>query len=280
MIRQVWLITGSSTGFGLSIVHQLLTQGYQVAATTRSQSRLLNNLKLSNTPNISNLLVLEVNLTNDVEIKNAIDSTITHFGQLDVVVNNAGYGHIGPIEEFTRELLREQFEINVFAMHSFIKYSLPHFRSRRNGFYLTLSSLAAFCPEPVLGIYAASKAAMTAMTEALVEECSTFGIKATSVEPGSFNTNFFGACVVTDERIEEYETIHHVIDSVRINRKVQPGDPDKAVKLFIELANDPNPPKRLFVGKMACDIATKKMKQIAEDMKVWEDRSISTDFAE
>jgi NAD(P)-dependent dehydrogenase (short-subunit alcohol dehydrogenase family) len=274
MERRVWLVTGASNGFGLSTVKELLTQGYHVAATTRSMSRLLENLGGCDQ---SRLLIQEVDLKNDSAIKAAIDTTISHFGQLDVVVNNAGYGHVGPIEEFTRETLIEQFQINVFAAHAFIKYSLPHFRARRNGFYLNCSSLAAFCPEPGLGAYAASKAAMTAITEALAYECAEFGIKATSVEPGSFETQFFSAIVATNMG-PEYDVIHRVFDSVKTSNVRKPGDPAKAALLFIELANDPNPPRRVFIGKMACEIAAMKTEQIAKDIEQWKERSIATDF--
>jgi NAD(P)-dependent dehydrogenase (short-subunit alcohol dehydrogenase family) len=279
MDRSVWLVTGASTGLGLSTVKALLSKGYKVAATTRSKARLLENLGPVEGPA---LLVIEVDLRNDTEIKNAVEATISHFGQLDVVLNNAGYGHMGPLEEFSRDDLREQFEVNVFAVHAFIKYSLPHFRGRKNGYYLTCSSLSALCPEPGLGVYAASKAAITALTETLVDECAGFGIKATSVEPGSFATQFFGATVATvptEATAGQYELIHHVLDTVRANPGPKPGDPDKAALLFIELANDANPPRRVFVGKMASDFAALKADLILKDLAKWRDRSVATDFS-
>jgi NAD(P)-dependent dehydrogenase (short-subunit alcohol dehydrogenase family) len=275
MERRVWLVTGASTGFGLSTVKALLKHGHQVAATTRSKTRLLENVGPNDD---SRLLILEVDLRNDAEIKSAVDSTISTFGQLDVVVNNAGYGHVGPLEEFSRDALREQFEVNVFAVQAFIKYSLPHFRSRKNGYYLTISSLAAFCPEPGLGVYAASKAAVTALTETVADECAAFGIKATSIEAGSFQTNFFGAIVKAEETTGEYELIHRVMNSVGGSTVRKPGDPDKAALLFIELANDPDPPRRVFLGKMACDIAAAKTELIAKGVATWRDRSVATDF--
>jgi NAD(P)-dependent dehydrogenase (short-subunit alcohol dehydrogenase family) len=275
MDRKVWLVTGSSSGFGLSTVKALLQHGYQVAATTRSKTRLLENLGPCDQ---AQLLVLEVDLHNDTEIKGAVDATIARFGQLDVVLNNAGYGHVGPIEEFTREGLLEQFAINVLAPHAFIKYSLPHFRARKNGYYLTLSSLAAFCPEPVLGAYSASKAAITALTESLADECAAFGIKATSIEPGPFETPFFSATVATEQRAPEYEAFHRLLDSVKTKRAKKAGDPARAAQLFIELANDPDPPRRVFLGKLACDIAALKIASLGKDLEKWKGRSIATDF--
>jgi NAD(P)-dependent dehydrogenase (short-subunit alcohol dehydrogenase family) len=275
MERRVWLVTGASTGFGLSTVKELLKQGYQVAATTRSKPRLLENLGPCDQ---SRLLILEVDLKNDAEIKNAIDTTIGHFGQLDVVLNNAGFGQLGPVEELSRQVLLDQFEVNFFAAHAFIKYSLPHFRSRKNGYYLTCSSLAGFCPEPGLGAYAASKAAITALTEAVAYECAGFGIKATSLEPGPFQTRFFDAVSTTDSQAGAYQEIHRVLDSARTSTAKKAGDPDKAALLFIELAKDPNPPTRVFLGKMACDIAAMKLELMAKNLAEWKDRAIATDY--
>jgi NAD(P)-dependent dehydrogenase (short-subunit alcohol dehydrogenase family) len=275
MDRKVWLVTGTSTGIGLSTVKQLLKQGYHVAATTRSQSRLLENLGSCDQ---THLLVLEVDLMNDEEIKDAVDKTISHFGQLDVVMNNAGFGQLGPLEELSRQTLIDQFQINVFAVHSFIKYSLPHFRARKNGCFLTCSSLAAIRPEPGIGAYAASKAAITALTETIADECAEFGIKAISLEPGSFETKFFDAAVVTDSTSGEYQQIHRVFDFVKTNKARKAGDPDKAAQFFIELANHPNPPKRLFIGKMACEFGGLKLDELAKDVGEWKARSLATDY--
>jgi NAD(P)-dependent dehydrogenase (short-subunit alcohol dehydrogenase family) len=275
MDRSVWLVTGGSTGFGLAAVNELLKQGYKVATTTRSESRLRENLGPCDD---SRLLVLEVDLKNDDEIKKAVDSTISHFGQLDVVLNNAGFGQIGAIEELSKQAIMEEFEINVFAAHAFIKYSLPHFRSRMNGYYLTVSSISAFCPPTGLGIYAASKAAITAITEAIGDEAGHLGIKVTSVEPGPFQTNFTKAMAQTDENISEYRQIHETLDRMKVNATRRPGDPARAAKLFIELAKCPDPPRRIFPGKIAINLAEQKISKITKDLATWRSQCLATDF--
>jgi NAD(P)-dependent dehydrogenase (short-subunit alcohol dehydrogenase family) len=276
MERQVWLITGASSGLGLSTVKELLKNGYKVSATTRSKARLLERIGAHDE---SRLLALEVDLKKDDEIKAAVELTISHFGQLDVVMNNAAYGQRGSVEELTRQQIIDQFELNVLAVHSVYRHVLPHFRSRRNGHFLTISSTVAFVPSMGLGIYGASKAALTAMTEALAQEVDEFGIKVTSVEPGPFDTEFNAQAQWCDEIISDYKTVHDRLNSMRYTTERRVGDPEKAAVLFLELANHPSPPRRIFIGKPALALANGKIESLQREIEEWKDRAGATDYS-
>jgi NAD(P)-dependent dehydrogenase (short-subunit alcohol dehydrogenase family) len=276
MERKVWLITGASSGFGLSTVKELLRRGHQLTGTSRSKARLLEKVGPHNE---AQFLAIELDLKSDAAIKKAVDDTIAKFGQLDVVMNNAAYGQRGTVEELTPEQVREEMEINFFPVHSFYRHVLPHFRARRNGYFLSISSTVAFIPSMGLGIYAASKAALTAMTEALCDEVAPLGIKVTSVEPGPFNTAFNAQAKWHDKKYpEDYKIVHDKLDGMHDEKVRRAGDPDKAALLFLKLAEHPNPPKRIFLGKNAYAMATEKCKFMEKVIADWKDLGIATDY--
>jgi NAD(P)-dependent dehydrogenase (short-subunit alcohol dehydrogenase family) len=275
MQRDVWFITGASSGFGLSTVKELLKQGYKVAATSRSKSRLLEGVGAHDE---SRLLALELDLTSDAEIQAAVDAAIAKFGQIDVCVNNAAYGQRGTVEELTRAQVSAQFELNVLAVHAVYRAILPHFRSRRNGYLLTISSTIAFLPPGGLGIYGASKAALTAMTEALAQEVAAFGIKVTSCDPGPFDTNFNAQAHWCDKLIPDYAAMHERMDGWKNSTARRPGDPDRAAKLFIELAKSPSPPGRIFLGKWSVDAVLARCDGMKKEIEQWKAQSYATDY--
>jgi NAD(P)-dependent dehydrogenase (short-subunit alcohol dehydrogenase family) len=273
MIRKTWFVTGSSNGFGLSTVRELLKQGYQVAAATRSVDRLVSALS----PQFSrNFLPLQVDLTNESSIKSSIKHTIDYFGQLDVVVNNAGYGLVGAVEEVSHSEAVQQFEINFLAVHSIVQTVLPHFRSRRNGYFLNISSLAAVTAMPGFAFYAASKAALTALTDVLIDEVGPLGIRATSVLPGPFKTNFQESMKDSTHQIEAYPKIRQLKPAL-ITAPL-PGSADLAAKLFIELAHNPNPPRLIFLGKRAVERGALKNRSILKEIEQWKELGASTDL--
>jgi NAD(P)-dependent dehydrogenase (short-subunit alcohol dehydrogenase family) len=273
MIRRAWLVTGTTTGFGLATVKELLHQGYQVAATTRSLDTLLSALRADSVH--PNLLPLNVNMSSDHSIHSAVSTAIKEFGQLDVLVNNAGFGAIGAIEEFDREDILRQFDINFIAAHSFMKSVLPHFRLRRNGHILNLGSIASFDPTLNWGIYAASKAALAALGDALADEVAPFRIKITSVMPGPFASNFRNHMSFSKDPIPDYSHVHDAKAKLMASSDI--GSTEKAAKLFVKLANDPNPPKWIFLGAQAVDRAAAKSRRIAQEIAQWKDEALATD---
>jgi NAD(P)-dependent dehydrogenase (short-subunit alcohol dehydrogenase family) len=276
MTRRTWLVTGTSKGFGLATVKALLSDGYQVAATTRSLDSLLSSLGTAAAS--PNLLPLEVNLLSDDSISSAVSATIDRFGQLDVLVNNAGFGLTGAVEELSREDILKQFQVNFIAPHSFIKAALPHFRARLNGHILNISSIAAFSPSAGWGLYSASKAALNALSDALTDEVAPFGIRVTSVMPGPFLTNFRVAIDGPAAEVEGYEHVHEA--KRRMFETKQPGNADKAARLFIELANSADPPKWIFLGASAVQRATARCAKIQSEIETWRAPALATDDTE
>jgi NAD(P)-dependent dehydrogenase (short-subunit alcohol dehydrogenase family) len=245
-------------------VRQLLSDGYKVAATTRFPDKLLSALTGSV---IDNLLPLQVDLTSETSIKSAIEQTIAKFGQLDVVVNNAGYAQLGAIEDVSREEVIRQFELNVLAVHAVVQAVLPHFRSRKNGFILNISSGVTVLTLPGMGIYTASKYALTGYADILGAEVAPFGIKVTTVLPGPFNTGFGAAAHLPATPSDPYKPIYaHQGDAASWKL---PGSTELSAKLFIELANNPNPPKKMFLGKMANAKAAERAQDNLKEIEQW-----------
>jgi NAD(P)-dependent dehydrogenase (short-subunit alcohol dehydrogenase family) len=273
MIRRAWLVTGTSQGFGLATVKELLHQGFQVGAATRSIPSLKKSLGSDSTH--PNLLPLQVDLSDDDSVQASVNDTIKKFGQLDVLMTNAGFGVIGAIEEFTRNDLRRLFEVNFIGAHAFWRTVLPHFRQRRNGHILNISSIAAYHARRNWGLYASSKAALTAMADALSDEVGRFGINVTSVMPGPFKSNFRNVVDETTNKIPDYS--HSKDAKRRMMRAVEPGNVEKAAKLFIKLAQTPNPPKWIFLGEQAVKRAENKNKLVAKEIADWKVEAVATD---
>ena len=203
--QQVWFVTGASKGLGLSLVKQLLIQGHQVAATSRSIEEL--NKAVGNN---ANFLPLIVDLKSETSVGQAIEETITRFGQIDVVVNNAGYGLAGSIEELTYQEVRDNFDINVFGSLHVIRKVMPYLRKQHSGHIFNISSIGGFFGGfPGWGIYCATKFAVVGFTESLAAEAKSFGIKATVVLPGYFRTSFLssGSLGVPKHEIEAYKEV-------------------------------------------------------------------------
>ncbi|HMF73028.1 MAG TPA: SDR family oxidoreductase, partial [Flavitalea sp.] len=180
MKNKVWFITGASKGLGLSLVKKLLQKGYRVAATSRNVKELQR--EVDGTPD--QFLALNVDLTNESSVKAAIDETVQHFGNIDVVVNNAGYGIVGSLEELSDEEARENFNINVFGSLNVIRKSMPYLRSQGSGHIFNISSIGGFNGVfPGFGLYTASKFAVHGFSESLVAEVKPFGVKVTIVSP-------------------------------------------------------------------------------------------------
>src|SRR5688572_30654657 len=186
-MKRTWFVTGASKGLGLSMVKKLLATGYNVAATSRN----LKELRRAVGENTSNFLPLAVNLIDEDSVGKAIDETVTQFGSIDVIANNAGYGLAGALEELSDAEARANFDVNVFGALNVIRHALPHLRKQQSGHIFNIASTAGFTGGfPGFGIYCATKFAMHGFTESLAHEIKEFGLHATLIMPGYFRTNF------------------------------------------------------------------------------------------
>jgi len=276
--RKVWYVTGASKGLGLSLVKQLLARGCKVAATSRS----LTDLQRSVGAGHEDFLPLAVDLTNEVSVQQSLAAVIAKFGKIDVVVNNAGYGLVGSLEELSDKESRANFEVNVFGMLNVIRNTMPYLRKQSSGHIFNISSIGGFTGGfPGFGIYCATKFAVVGLSESLAAEARAFDIYVTVVLPGYFRTNFLssGSLGIPENQLPEYAEVRasqkaHQ-DAINGN---QPGDPEKAVAAIIAVAETENPPITLFLGKDAYDTADKKILSIQNEMDVWEELAITTGF--
>lgn len=275
----VWFVTGASKGLGLNVVKKLLAQGYKVAATSRNA----NDLRASiNDTSAEAFLPLTVNLKSEESVSAAIAETVSHFGRIDVVVNNAGYGLIGSLEELTDAEARENFDINVFGSLNVIRYAMPHLRAQKSGHIYNIASIGGFTGSfPGFGIYCATKFAVHGFTESLAAEVKDFGITATVVSPGYFRTEFLSSGSVGNPKneIAEYDAVRQSqqFHNEQMNGQ-QPGDPEKAADVLIEVATSTNPPVHLFLGSDAYGIAYTKMEAVKADLENWKHLTTSTDI--
>jgi NAD(P)-dependent dehydrogenase (short-subunit alcohol dehydrogenase family) len=274
---KVWYVTGASRGLGLSLVKKLLSEGYRVAATSRSTSEMQ---KAVGSNDSLRFLPLEVDLTNPDTIHESIDQTVAAFGTIDVIVNNAGYGMEGTVEELDEKDMRAIFGVNVFASISVIKYALPYLRRQRSGHIINISSVAGFVGAPGWSIYSATKSALIAFSEVLALDIQELGIKVTVVGPSGFRTGFLSkeSLVTTESRISDYQTVLKTRARYAAMNGNQDGDPEKAAALFIQLAENPEPPLHLWLGTNAIDRASEKIESMAQELKKWKNLSVSADF--
>jgi NADP-dependent 3-hydroxy acid dehydrogenase YdfG len=277
MSKKVWFITGCTSGFGSILCRQLLERGESVVATARKPELLDELKKLSQKPD--QLLTLKLDVTNNEDIKLAVNHAIEKFGRIDVLINNAGFGHVGALEEITENDIRRSFDTNVFGLIEVTRAVLPTMRNQQSGYILNLSSVAGIAAIPGAGIYAATKFAVEGLSEALAAEIAPFNIKLTLIEPGAFRTQFANGSLKTAIPMKEYDGI---LDNTRKLYQTiggnQPGDPDKAAKIMIELVDHPTPPLRLVLGGIALKRARDKMERFSKEMMDWEKTSSNVDF--
>jgi len=276
--QKVWYITGASKGLGLSLVKQLLAAGNNVAATSRN----LADLEKAVGGGQANFLPLAVDLTDETSVKDSVSAAVSAFGQIDIVVNNAGYGLIGSLEELSDKESRDNFEVNVFGMLNVIRNLMPHLRTQKSGHIINISSIGGFSGVfPGFGIYCATKFAVVGLSESLSAEVKAFGIKVTVVQPGYFRTNFLsaGSIGIPDNQIAAYAEVRESQQAhqASINGN-QPGDPEKAVRAMIEIANVETPPLHLFLGQDAYEMADQKILSVQNDMDKWENLATATGF--
>ncbi|WP_443947536.1 SDR family NAD(P)-dependent oxidoreductase [Pedobacter sp. AW1-32] len=275
--QKVWFVTGASKGLGLTLVKKLLANGSQVAATSRTLSDLEKAVGEH-----ENFLPLSMNLIDEQSVELAIGQAIAKFGQINVVVNNAGYGMLGALEELSDAESRQNFDVNVFGSLNVIRKVMPQLRKQQYGHIFNISSIGGFSGNfPGFGIYCATKFAVAGFTESLAAEVKSFGIKATVVEPGYFRTDFLssGSLAVPNQPIDAYKEVRDSQNAhqVEINHQ-QPGDPEKGIDVIIAAAESENPPLHLFLGPDAYQLAQAKITDVQQDMENWKALATATNF--
>ena len=276
--KKVWFVTGASKGFGLTLVNQLLQQGNLVAATSRNSDELRRAVGTDD----ARFLPLTVDLVTETSVADAVRATVERFGRIDVVVNNAGYGLVGGLEELTDREVRANFDVNVFGTLNVIRHVMPHLRKQQSGHILNISSIAGFLGSyPGFGSYCATKFAVDGLSESLAAEVSAFGVTVTIVSPGYFRTSFLteGSFATPENAMDAYESVRQMqrMHQSEINGN-QPGDPEKAAAAMIHITNVPNPPLHLFLGQDAYSGAYAKINAVQSDLENWKAVTTATDF--
>jgi len=274
---KVWYVTGASQGLGLTLVKKLLDGGHRVAATSRDAHTLNQAVGLIDK---DRFLPLAVDLNNMDCIDESIQQTLAAFGRIDVVVNNAGYGMVGTVEEIAEHDIRNIFNVNVLAAIDVVKSVLPVMRNQRSGYIINIGSVAGFVGAPGWSVYSATKAAVAAFSEVMALDLKEFNIKVTVVEPSGFRTGFLtkDSLVLTTSKIEGYEAVKNTQERYLAANGKQPGDPDKASEILIRLTESENPPIHLYLGQDAYNRASEKLKTMTQELEQWKETTISADF--
>jgi NAD(P)-dependent dehydrogenase (short-subunit alcohol dehydrogenase family) len=274
--NRIWLITGVSGGLGRALAKEAALQGEIVYGTLRKPEQIneFNELVPGKTFGIQ----LDVN--NHDQIKSVVEQIITQSGRIDVLVNNAGYGLFGAIEELSMEEARMQMETNFFAVLAMTQAVLPIIRKQKSGHILQISSMSGLRANSGTGLYNASKFALEGMSEALALELQPLNIRLTLVEPGPFRTDWAGTSSVSAKnKIEDYELSSGArLRLLQSTSGKQPGDPAKAAKAILIAVNSEHPPLRLLLGKVALDAVRDKFRTVEEEFAKWEAVSLNTSF--
>lgn len=278
LTQRVWFITGSSTGFGRLLAETVLKAGECVIATARKPEQIAELTRQY--PDAARVFALDV--TKPAQIEAVAAEAIAAFGRIDVLVNNAGYGIAGGIEEATEAEFMPVFETNVFGLMRVTRAFLPQLRKQRSGHIINLSSMAGLAGSPGWGFYNASKFAVEGFSEALAAEMAPLGVKVTIVEPGPFRTDFLGRSgVEAKHRIADYDaTVGKTRAYFHEQAGKQRGDPQKAVEAMIAAVESPNPPLHLILGSIALKRLRGKLDQWREETAAWESVTLGADFPE
>jgi NAD(P)-dependent dehydrogenase (short-subunit alcohol dehydrogenase family) len=276
---KIWFVTGASQGLGLTLVHELLAAGYSVAATSRKLAELQQAAPAAE----GRFLPLQMDLGDEPSVRQAIAQTITTFGRLDVVVNNAGYGQIGALEELSDAEARRNFDVNVFGLLHVLRHATPHLRQQGAGRVFNIASVGGYTSNfPGWGIYCATKFAVAGLTESYAAEVQEFGVQATVVYPGYFRTNFLsgGSLGTPQQPLPAYQSVR---DSQQAHEEQinghQPGDPAKAAAVLMHAAEAAQQPLHLFLGADAHGMAEQKIAAVRQDMQHWHSIAAATDLA-
>nr|WP_314607154.1 oxidoreductase [uncultured Janthinobacterium sp.] len=274
--KRVWLITGASRGIGALIAEAALAEGNAVVATGRNAAAVVERLGTC-----AALLPLALDVTNEEQIRLGVRVALEHFGRIDVLVNNAGFGLLAAVEESGDADVRRMFDTNVFGLLNVTRAVLPTMRAQRSGHVINISSIGGYQAAAGFGVYSSTKFAVEGITEAMHTELKPLGIHATVVEPGYFRTDFLDASslLVAPDEIGDYAATSGAVrrQALALNHN-QPGDPQKLAAAMLRVVDAPNPPLRLPMGTDTLAAIAAKNAFVAQEMEAWRDLSASTDF--
>jgi NAD(P)-dependent dehydrogenase (short-subunit alcohol dehydrogenase family) len=273
-----WLITGASSGFGRLLAEYLMSLDAKVVATARNVESLQDMVKR----HAGNVITLELDVTKPHSIDKAVADAIARVGHIDVLVNNAGYGVMGAIEEVSEAEYMPMFETNIFGLINLTKALLPQFRERRSGTIVNFSSIGGLIGAPGWGYYNATKFAVEGLSEALSGELAPLGVHVMVVEPGPFRTDFLGRSgVEAAQRIGDYEpTAGKTREYFETQSGKQPGDPQRAVEAIVAAVSDVNPPNHLLLGRIALTRFRKRLEDWKTELNRWEVTTTGADYPE
>jgi NAD(P)-dependent dehydrogenase (short-subunit alcohol dehydrogenase family) len=272
----VWLVTGTSQGFGQEIVRVALSRGDNVIATSRNPKKVAATFESAG----DRLLAIYLDFSNDQQVKETVAGAAERFGRIDVLVNNAGHGLLGAVEEAQDSEINGVFETNVFGLLRVTRAVLPFLRKQRRGHVVNLSSIGGLVGLPEWGIYNATKFAVEGISEALAAELAPLGIGVTVVEPGPFRTDFLGGSLATVARtISDYDQTAGKTRTYRDdNNGAQAGDPIRAAEVIVDAVAENKAPLHLLLGALAYERASKKLEALRNDFATWRDITLSTDY--
>ena len=277
-MEKVWLITGCSTGFGRELAVEVLKKGDMAVVTARKTVDILDIVKDYPTRSMA----LELDVTKSDQIQQVIKKSMDQFGRIDVLVNNAGIGYFGAVEESEDAEVRKMFEINFFGLAKMTQEVLPCMRAQRRGHIINIASIGGLVSFPTVGFYNATKYAVDGLSECLAKETAPLGIKVTIVAPSGFRTDWAGRSAKNSRVvIDDYATTAHANkNNIRGYSGKQPGDPLRAARAIIQVVESPNPPLRLLLGKAALRGARAKLDLLKKDFDTWEETTVNADFPE
>lgn len=274
MSHKTFFITGANSGFGFAIATAASRQGHTVVGTVRSEAS-----RASLAERLPALRTVLCDVTEFDRISDIVQQVEADYGPVDVLINNAGYGHEGILEESPLEELRHQFDVNVFGAVGVAKAFLPRFRERRRGFIVNVTSMGGIITMPGIGYYCASKFALQGISEVMRSEMAPFGVHVTALCPGSFRTDWAGRSMIRTERsIADYDALFDPIRAARREKSGQQlGDPAKLADAVLTLVASDNPPPQLLLGSDALKFVSDRIERLRQEIETWKALTVSTD---
>jgi NAD(P)-dependent dehydrogenase (short-subunit alcohol dehydrogenase family) len=264
--QKVWFITGTSRGFGREWAIAALERGDKVAGTARDTATLADLVERYGDA----MLPIQLDVTDRDADFAAVKHAHEHFGRVDIVVNNAGYGHFGFIEELSEQEARDQIETNVFGALWVTQAALPYLRAQRSGHIIQVSSIGGITAFQNVGIYHASKWALEGFSQALAQEVAPFGIHVTLIEPGGFDTDWAGPSSKRSAPLPDYKEVHEEADRLRAQRVSKPGDPKASAAALLKVVDAEEPPLRVFFGEAPIRLAKADYESRIKTWEQWQ----------
>ncbi|PTQ95765.1 NADP-dependent 3-hydroxy acid dehydrogenase YdfG [Mucilaginibacter yixingensis] len=274
-MSKVWFITGCSTGFGRELAKEVLAAGHQAVVTARNPDDVKD--IVADYPETS--IALKLHVTQHDQIKAAVEQAKARFNRIDVLVNNAGIGYFGAVEESEEDEVRRMFEINFWGLANMTTAVLPVMRAQRSGHVVNIASIGGLVGFPAVGYYNATKFAVDGLSESLSKEVKPLGIKVTVIAPSGFRTDWAGRSANDSKiKIDDYQTTAHTNQgNIRGYSGNQPGDPTRAAKAILKAVESENPPLRLLLGQAALKGGRNKLNELQHDFDTWEETTVWAD---